>query len=178
MRKLIVSTYATLDNRVDDLPEWSIPYNDESSAAYHADLLENSDGLLLGRRTYEIFAALWPSRGTEHPYIDKMNRMAKYVVSAGLQDPRWNNSHVVAGDVVEGVAALKRQPGRDLVLYGGPGLISGLLGHDLIDEYRVLVHPVLLGRGRTLSGERLNLDLVTTARLAGGVVVLTYRPAR
>ncbi|MEV4514258.1 dihydrofolate reductase family protein [Dactylosporangium sp. NPDC049525] len=181
MGKLIVSTYATLDGRADDLQEWTIPYNSDAAAAYHGDLLEQCDGLLLGRRTYEVFAALWPARAGELPYIDAINRMPKYVASTTLQDLRWANSHVIGGDVAQGVAELKRRAGRDLVVYGGHSLIGALREHDLVDEYRILVHPVLLGKGRALAEDgapRVDLTLVDTTVLTGGVAVLTYRPAR
>ena len=181
MRKLIVSTYATLDGRVDELQDWVVPYNDDTSVVYHTELLKNSDGLLLGRGTYEVFAAIWPPRSGELPYIDKINSMAKYVVSGTLKDLEWENSRLIEGDVAGGVAELKRQPGQDLVMYGCPDLMQELAAHDLVDEYRVLVHPVLLGRGRTLfrdAGKRVDLELVDTAVTASGVAVLTYRPAR
>ena len=181
MRNVIVSTYATLDGRVDDLPEWTIPYNHDAAAAYHDHLLKGADGLLLGRRTYEIFAAIWPPRAGELPYIDKINAMAKYVASTGRPDLQWTNSHLISGGIAQGVAELKRQPGRDLVVYGGHSLIGRLREDDLIDEYRILVHPVLLGKGPTLAGDgtkRVDLTLVDTTVLADSVVVLTYRPAR
>lgn len=180
MRKLIVSTYATLDGRVDDLQDWVIPYRGDASAAYHADLLKDSDGLVLGRRTYEVFAAIWPPRSGELPYIDKINSMAKHVVSTTLTDLGWENSHLIGGDAADGVAELKRQPGRDLVMYGGSDLVRVLAEHGLVDEYRVLVHPVVLGRGRTFlegGAKQLNLELVGTATIASGVVVLSYRSA-
>jgi dihydrofolate reductase len=181
MRKVIVSTYVTLDGRVDELQDWTVPYNDDGVAEYHTDVLANSDGLLLGRRTYEAFAALWPPRSGELPYIDKINSMAKYVASTTLRDLEWENSQLIEGDVAEGVAKLKQQPGQDLVLYGCLDLMHSLLEHDLIDEYRLLVHPVVLGKGRSLFGdgaERVNLDLVDTTVISPGVAVLTYRPVR
>src|SRR4051794_12925105 len=174
MRNVIVSTYATLDGRADDLPEWTIPYSNDAAAAYHDDLLAGADGLLLGRRSYEIFAAIWPPRAGELPYIDKINSMAKYVASTGRPDLRWTNSHLIGGDVAQGVAELKRQPGRDLVVYGGHRLISSLRENDLIDEYRILIHPVLLGKGPALTGDgakRVDLTLVDATALAQGVVV-------
>jgi dihydrofolate reductase len=181
MRKIVVSTYMTMDGRVDELQDWSVPYNDDRIAEYHADLLKNSDGLLLGRKTYEIFAAIWPARSGELPYIDKINSMAKYVASTTRTDLKWENSHPIEGDVVEGVAKLKQQSGQDLVIYGCPDLMHGLLEHDLIDEYRILVHPVLFGKGRSFlndGAERVNLDLVDTTVISGGVVILTYQPVR
>ena len=94
-----------------------------------------------------VFAALWPARAGELPYIDAINGMAKYVASTTLRELCWSTRHLIGGDLAPGVAALKRQPGRDLVVYGGHGLISALREHDLVDEYRILVHPVLLGEG-------------------------------
>ncbi|HTJ32620.1 MAG TPA: dihydrofolate reductase family protein [Dactylosporangium sp.] len=180
MRKLIVSTYATLDGRVDDLQDWTIPYNTEESAQYHGKLLENSDGLVLGRRTYEAFAHIWPARAGELPYVDKINAMAKHVASTTLTDFGWDNSHPIAGDAAEGVAALKRAEGQDLVVYGGRDLIATLAGQGLVDEWRVLVHPVLFGRGRALlpdGGARTDVELTGCEPMASGVVVLTYRAA-
>src|SRR5258708_11259360 len=89
MRRVIVSTYATLDGRVDDIRDWALPYNDGGAVKYHTDLLTNCDGLLLGRKTYEIFAAVWPSLSGQFPYVDKMNTMATYVASATPPDPKW-----------------------------------------------------------------------------------------
>ena len=181
MRKVIVSTYATLDGRVDELQDWTIPYNDDAVVNYHTDLLKNSDGLLLGRKTYEIFAALWPSKSGELPYIDKMNSMVKYVASTTLRDLEWGNSHLIEGDAVEGVAKLRQQPGQDLVMYGCHDFMHKLLEHCLIDEYRILVHPVLLGKGRTFlrdGAKQVNLKLLDTTVIPPGVAIHTYQPVR
>jgi dihydrofolate reductase len=180
MRKVIASTYVTLDGRVDELQEWAAPYDSDAVAKYHSDLLANSDGLLLGRKTYEIFAAIWPPRSGKLPYGDKINSMAKYVASTTLRDLEWENSHLIEGDVVEGVAKLKQQPGQDLVVYGGRALTHSLQEHDLIDEYRIMVHPVLLGKGRSFfkdGPQRVNLELVDTTVIPPGVAILTYVPA-
>ena len=181
MRKVIVSTYLTLDGRVDEIQDWAIPYDDDRAVQYHTDVLANSDGLLLGRKTYEIFKAIWPSRSGKLPYVDKLNSMAKYVASTTLKDLEWENSHLIKGDIADGVAELKQQPGQDLVLYGCQDLMHSLLEHDLIDEYRLLVHPVLLGKGRSFlkdDARRVNLDLVDTTVIPPGVAILTYHPAR
>ena len=181
MRKVIVSTYMTLDGRVDEIRDWAVPYDDDGAAKYHTDLLTSSDGLLLGRKTYEIFAALWPSLSGEFPYVDKLNSMAKYVASTTLRDLEWENSHLIEGGVADGVAKLKQQPGQDLVMYGCHDLMHSLLEHDLIDEYRIWVHPVVLGKGRSFfkdGAERMNLDLVDTTVIPPGVAVLTYQPVR
>ncbi|MEU4746666.1 dihydrofolate reductase family protein, partial [Actinosynnema sp. NPDC023658] len=107
--------------------------------------------------------------------------MAKHVASTTLTELEWENSHLITGDVAEGVAKLKEQPGGDLVVYGGRGLTQTLLDHDLVDEYRVMLHPVLLGKGRTIfedGARRVDLELVDTTVIPPGVVVLTYRPVR
>jgi dihydrofolate reductase len=181
MRKLIVSSYVTLDARVDDVQDWVVPYNDEEAVSYHAGLLANSDGLLLGRRTYELFSALWPPRSGELPYIDKINRMPKYVASTTLSELEWENSTLIEGDAAEGVAELKRQPGQDIVMYGCHDLMHRLLEHDLVDEFRMLVHPVLFGKGRTFFDDGagpVKLTLADAVVKPSGVAVLTYRPVR
>jgi dihydrofolate reductase len=178
---VIVSTYVTLDGRVDEIQDWAVPYDDDEAAKYHTDLLMNSDGLLLGRKTYEMFAALFPERSGEFPYVDRINSMAKYVASTTLKDLEWENSHLIEGDVPEAVAKLKQQPGQDLIMYGCHDLMHSLLEHDLIDEYRLWVYPVVLGKGRSFFEDgvrRMNLDLVDTAVLSSGVVILTYQSHR
>ena len=181
MRKVIVSTNVTLDGRVDNVRDWALPYDDDEFAKYHTDLLRNSDGLLLGRKTYEMFAAVWPSRSGESPVADPINSMAKYVASTTLKDLEWENSHLIEGNVPEGVAKLKQQPGQDLIMYASHGLMHSLLEYDLIDEYQLLVHPVVLGKGRTFfkdGAERMALDLVDTTVIPPGVAILTYQPKR
>ena len=177
MRKIIASTYATLDGRIDGLQEWAAAYNDDALAAYHAGLLANSDGLLLGRRTYETFAAIWPPRSGQLAYADKINSMPKYVASSTLKDLDWENSQLIEGEIAQGVAKLKEQPGQDLVVYGGRALTRTLLEHGLVDEYRVLLHPVLLGKGMNIledGARRVDLELVDSSVIPPGLVVLTY----
>jgi dihydrofolate reductase len=183
MRKVIVSAYATLNGKVDDLQEWVASHNSGAVSGYHAALLANCDGLLLGRKTYEVFAAMWPLRAGQIDYADKINSVAKYVASATLKDGdlKWENSHLIDGDLVQGVAELKQRGGQDPVVYGCPAFSNSLLENDLVDEYRILLHPVLLGKGRNLlqDGERrVDLELVDSTVIPPGVVVLTYRPVR
>ena len=181
MRKLIVSTYMTLDGRVDAVQDWAPPYDDPDSVEYHTELMRHSDGLILGRGTYELFAALWPPRAGTVPYVDQFSRMTKHVVSTTRADLGWENSRLLEGDPVEAIARLKGQPGGDLVMYGCHDLMHSLLGHDLIDEQRILISPVLLGRGRSFLDDgapRVDLELVDTVVKSSGIVVLTYRPAR
>jgi dihydrofolate reductase len=180
MRKLIVSNNVTLDGRVDDVLDWSIPGDDKDFVERNIDLLEHSDGMILGRKSYEFFAALWPSRSGEFP--DLMNGIAKYVVSSTLEDvDEWPNSELIEGDAPAAVAKLKAQPGKGLIVYGSGELTNTLIEHDLVDEYRLWVHPVALGRGGSFfedGAERLDLELVDATAISSGVAILTYRPGR
>jgi dihydrofolate reductase len=179
MRKVIVSNSVTLDGKVDEVRDWALPGDDDEFVKHQTDLLSHSDGLLLGRKSYEFFAAVWPSRSGEFP--DRMNSIAKYVASTTLKDPEWENSHLIEGDVPEAVAELKQQPGQDLVIYGSNDFMQTLLERDLIDEFQLWVYPVVLGKGRTFfrdGVERMNLDLVDTTVLSAGVAILTYQSHR
>ena len=179
MRKVIVSNSVTLDGRVDQVRDWALPGNDDEFVKHQTELLSHSDGLLLGRKTYEFFAAVWPSRSGEFP--DRMNSIAKYVASSTLKHLEWENSDLIEGDVPEAVAKLKQQPGQDLIVYGSHHLMLSLGEHDLIDEYQLWVYPVVLGKGRTFFEDGvkgMNLDLVDTTVIPPGVAILTYRSER
>jgi dihydrofolate reductase len=179
MRKLILSNNVTLDGKVDDVLDWSIPGDDPDFVKRNVDLLNQSDGMILGRKSYEFFAALWPSRSGEFP--DLMNGLTKYVASSTLEDPEWQNTQVIEGDVVEAVAKLKQQPGKDLILYASGSLSDALMEHELIDEYRLWVHPVVFGKGKSLFEDgldRTDLELVDATAIPAGVAILTYRPSR
>jgi len=178
MRRVIVSTNVTLDGRVDEVRDWALPYDADEAVRYHTDLLSHSDGLLLGRKTYEFFAALFPSRSGQFPYVDRINGMAKHVASTTLTDLEWENSQLIEGDVPEAVAKLKEQPGQDLIMYGCHDLMNSLLDHDLIDELRLWVYPVVLGKGRSLFRDGVKpmaLALADTAVIPPGVAILTYQ---
>jgi dihydrofolate reductase len=179
MRKVIVSNSVTLDGRVDEVRDWALPGDDDEFVKHQTELLSHSDGLLLGRKSYEFFAAVWPSRSGEFP--DRMNSIAKYVASTTLKDLEWENSHLIGGDVLEAVAKLKQQPGQDLIVYGSHNLTLSLLEHDLIDQYQLWVYPVVLGKGRTFFEDGvkgMNLDLVDTTVIPPGVAILTYQSQR
>jgi dihydrofolate reductase len=179
MRKVIVSNSVTLDGRVDEVRDWALPGDDDEFVKHQTELLSHSDGLLLGRKSYEFFAAVWPSRSGEFP--DRMNSIAKYVASTTLKDLEWENSHLIEGDVLEAVAKLKQQPGQDLIVYGSHNLTLSLLEHDLIDQYQLWVYPVVLGKGRTFFEDGvkgMNLDLVDTTVIPPGVAILTYQSQR
>jgi dihydrofolate reductase len=137
-----------------------------------------ADALLLGRRTYEGFAAAWPSR--EGEFADKFNTMPKYVVSSTLETPEWNNSTVLAGDPAEAVAKLKQEQDWVIVVHGSAQLVQTLLEHDLVDELRLMVFPVVLGTGKRLFGEttdKKRLRLADSKIVGDGVAILVYRPA-
>jgi dihydrofolate reductase len=139
----------------------------------------SSAALLLGRVTYEGFAAAWPSRDGE--FADKFNTMPKYVVSSTLKDPEWNNSTVLKGDIREEVARLKQEQDGDIVVHGSARLVQTLIEHDLVDEFRLMVFPVVLGSGKRLFGETSDkkpLRLVDSKVVGDGVAILVYEPAR
>jgi dihydrofolate reductase len=139
----------------------------------------SSAALLLGRVTYEGFAAAWPSRDGE--FADKFNTMPKYVVSSTLKDPEWNNSTVLRGDVPDEVARLKQDQDGDIVVHGSARLVQTLVEHDLVDEFRLMVFPVVLGSGKRLFGETSDkkpLRLVDSKVVGDGVAILVYESAR
>jgi dihydrofolate reductase len=139
--------------------------------------------MLLGRVTYEGFAKAWPAMKDDAGFADRMNGMSKYVVSATLEKADWNNSTLIRGnvaDVAEEVAALKDQPGLDILVAGSAQLVGTLMEHDLVDEYRLMVHPIVVGGGKRLFPDgigRRALTLVETKPFQSGIVVLYYRPA-
>jgi dihydrofolate reductase len=138
----------------------------------------SADALLLGRVTYEGFAAAWPSR--EGEFADKFNTMPKYVVSSTLEEPEWNNSTLLKGDVAEEVAKLKQEQDGDIVVHGSPRLVQALVEHDLVDELRLMVFPVVLGSGKRLFGEtsdKKRLRLTDSKVVGDGIVILIYEPA-
>ena len=152
--------------------------DDAMFAAAEADYAK-ADALLLGRRTYETFAASWPQRGNEVPNADWMNRTPKYVASSTLQSPAWNNTTVIQGDVTEGIERLKQEDGKDILVNGSGALVRTLLRDGLLDELRLFVHPVVVGRGiRLFDGSPpVEFALADSQAYANGVVSLIYRPA-
>ena len=179
MSRLAATLFMSLDGVVESPEKWSFPYwNDEIGKFKHEETF-SSDALLLGRVTYEGFAAAWPSRKDPEGFADRFNSMPKHVASRTLKKLEWNNSHLVRGDIIAEVSKLKQQPGKDIVIHGSPGLIRSLMPHDLIDEYRLLVYPLVLGHGKRLFDETspTNLKLVETKTYDTGVVKLVYHRA-
>ena len=180
MRKLIESTFMTLNGSIGNPQEWSGPYWDDEHTAYSVALMENTEALLLGRVTYEGFAAAWPSRAGD-PFADKFNSMPKYVVSSTLEEPKWNNATVLSGQVISQISKLKHESIGDILVYASYQLVRLLLEHDLVDELRLVIFPVVLGAGERLFGEasdKTALRLVSTRPLGEGLAFLTYETVR
>ena len=188
MRRIVVSEYVALDGVMEDPGGgeksehggWSFQFWSEEAAKYKYDELFASDALLLGRVTYQGFAKAWPSMTDEQGFADRMNSLPKYVVSKTLQRVDWNNSRLIKGNIAEEVAKLKQQPGRDILVAGSGKLVHTLMQHDLIDEYRLMVHPVVLGSEKSLFRDGINrkvLRLVGTKTFSSGIVVPSYWPA-
>jgi dihydrofolate reductase len=179
MRKLVVTEFLSLDGVMEN-PAWSYPYwNDEIGKFKYKELCA-CDALLLGRVTYEGFAALWPSQTDDDGFADRMNGIAKYVVSRTLQKAEWNNSRLIKRNIVKEVSKLKRQSGQDILIAGSCELIQTLMYYDLVDQYNLLVYPVVLGYGKRLFQDEsdVRLKLVESKPVGAGVLGLVYRPAR
>ena len=180
MRKLIVSMFMSLDGVMESPHEWSFPFWSDEVGAFKQDELFAADTLLLGRVTYEGFAAAWPSRTDEDGYAERINGLPKFVASTTLTETAWNAS-VLPSDVAAEVSALKRQPGQEILVFGSADLVHTLMPHDLVDEYRLMVFPVVVGGGKRLfrdGADRKVLRLTESKTFRSGVVVLSYQPAR
>src|SRR5438552_3555140 len=179
MRTLAATLFMSLDGVVESPEKWSFPFWSDETQKFKLNELRTMDALLLGRVTYEGFAAAWPSRKDTDGFADRFNSMPKFVVSKTLKKLDWNNSHLIKGDLATEVSKLKQQEGHDIVIHGSPTLIRSLLPHDLIDEYRLLVYPLVLGSGKHLfdDASQANLKLAESAAFDTGVVKLIYRPA-
>jgi len=178
-RRVVASTFVTLDGYIDEPGRWSFPFWSNEGSDFKARELFASDALLLGRITYEGFAAAWPTMEGTGAFGEKMNSMPKYVASRTLESATWNTS-VIKGDVAEAVRQLKQPDGGDLLIGGSGQLVDYLSGHDLIDEYRLMVCPLVLGGGEKRLFQRApnrTLELVDSVTFPTGVVVLTYHPA-
>jgi dihydrofolate reductase len=186
--RIVVTEFVSLDGVMEDpgggedfkYGGWTfeIERGDEGDK-FKLDETLSSEALLLGRKTYEGFAAAWPSMTDEVGFADKFNSMPKYVVSSTLGDPEWNNSAVLKGDMVEEVTKLREQLDGDIVVHGSAQLVQALVEHDLVDEFRLMVFPVVLGSGKRLFGEtsdKKTLRLVDSKMVGEGVAILTYKP--
>lgn len=185
MRKLIVSEYITINGVMEDpgggdgspYGGWSFPYWNNEAEKFKYTELFNSDALLLGRITYQGFAEAWPSMTDETGFASRMNSMTKYVVSTTLSEPLWNNSIVLKTNILKEIIRLKEQDGKNILVFGSSQLVSLLQENDLVDEYRLMIHPVIVGKGKKLFEQSIPksvLRLEEVIQFKSGIIVLTY----
>jgi len=193
MARIVVSEFLTLDgvmqgpgdpneDRSDGFERggWQLPYFDETFGRVVLEGFAQAGGLLLGRRTYDIFAAYWPNQPADDPVAGPMNTMTKHVVSTTLSEPlAWANSRLIRNDVPAAVQKLRDAPGQDILVIGSGGLAQTLIANDLIDAYQLMIHPLVLGDGKRLFRETpapLRLRLVDSQISTTGVLIATYEP--
>jgi dihydrofolate reductase len=181
MRKLVAVELVSLDGVMETPEEWAFAYSNDEMEEANAAGMAASDAMLLGRKTYEALAAFWPNQPGGTPMVDYINNVPKFVVSETLEEPlEWNNSTLIKGNVAEEVSELKWQPGKDIAIIGSGALVRSLLGEGLLDELKLMVHPVVLGGGKRLfedGGDQKALELVHSKNFSTGVLYLTYRLA-
>jgi dihydrofolate reductase len=183
MRKVVASEFVSLDGVVESPEKWHFPYfNDEMGDAI-GTAMAASDAMLMGRVLYEEWAAFWPNQDPdENPVAARMNGVRKYVVSTTLEEPlEWNNSALIGDNVAGEISRLKEQPGKDISISGSPTLVRSLLQDGLLDELRLMVHPIVVGSGKRLfedGGDQKALQLVDSRTFSTGVLYLTYQPAQ
>ena len=186
MRKIIVGEFMTLDGVIESpgpgdpafkYQGWVMPYQSEDVMGVLSEHTTRCDAMLLGRKTYQIFEETFAP--SSDPFSMFMNNYNKYVVSTTLSQPTWNNSQLIAGDVVAELRQLKQQPGKDIIVNGSHTLVQTLIQNNLVDEFSLIVYPVVLGTGRRLfsDGTHAKLELVEAKTLSKGVVNMVYKPA-
>ncbi|CAH0184901.1 hypothetical protein SRABI26_01526 [Arthrobacter sp. Bi26] len=177
MGKLTVTAFTTLDNVAEEPQLWTGPFFSDATAAFNEQVLAAADSMLLGRVTYDGFAASWPSRSGDFT-ADKFNAMPKYVASTTMDHADWNNSTIIAGDIPGRVRALREQ--ENVIVWGSPTLVKTLMKESLVDEYILLVSPIVLGHGKKMlpeDGTRHTLHIVELELLEGGMLALRMAPA-
>ncbi len=183
MRRVVATELVSVDGVMGSPEEWAFSYfNDEMGTEIGA-AMATADAMLLGRATYQEFAAFWPYQdGDDQEIAGYMNNTPKFVVSTTLDEPlEWQNSTLIEEDVAEKIAKLKQQPGGDISITGSGTLVRSLLADDLLDELRLMIHPIVVGRGKRLfedGGDPKELTLVDAKTFSTGVLYLTYRPDR
>jgi dihydrofolate reductase len=187
MRQLVVSEWLTLDGvfDADTMKQWFEPYDSVDRQQCITEMVLAADAFLVGRVTYEMLAEYWPNvKNNDKKDLEianKLNSAPKYVVSSTLKKAAWNNSTIVKGNVADEITKLKQQPGRDILLFGSATLVQSLMEADLIDQYRLLVHPIMMGTGKRPFKDGMattKLRLAKTRMLSLGVVSLSYEAAR
>lgn len=183
MRRIVNSTYVTLDGVIENPQDWpSLGGFSDAGGRAQLELLERCDAVLMGRHTYDGLAPVWSALSGD-PLSDRMNSLPKYVVSTSLTDPQWNNTTVIDHDPIDRIRELKLQPGADMVQYGFGPLSHALMAADLLDELRLWVHPFFVGTGSASdllyrTGSSGTFDLADVTTVDGGIVILTYRASR
>ena len=178
MSKIVVTEFLSLDGVMEE-PAWTAPYWNDEIAKFKYDELFASGAHLLGRVTYQGFAAAWPGRSDE--FADRMNGLPKYVVSTTLQKAEWKGSIIIREHVAQEIGRLKQQPGQDILVAGSATLVQTLILHGLADEYHFLVYPVIVGLGKRIFQDGLDktaLNLIESRAFSSGVVLLRYEPGR
>jgi dihydrofolate reductase len=183
MRKVVASEFVSLDGVVESPEKWHFPYFNDQMGDAIGTAMAASDAMLMGRVLYEEWAAFWPDQDPdENPVAARMNGVRKYVVSTTLEEPlEWQNSTLIGDNVAEEITRLKEQPGKDISISGSPTLVRSLLEDGLLDELRLMVHPIVVGSGKRLfeeGGDQQALDLVDSKTFSTGVLYLTYQPAQ
>jgi dihydrofolate reductase len=183
MRKVIASEFVSLDGVMESPEQWHFPYfNDQMGEAIGAAMAQ-ADAMLMGRFLYEEWAAFWPKQDPEeNPVAARMNGIQKYVVSTTLEEPlEWQNSTLIGDNVAEEISKLKEQPGKDIYISGSGALVRSLLEEDLLDELRLMVHPIVVGSGKRLFedwNDQKSLELADSKTFSTGVLYLTYQPVQ
>ena len=187
MSRIVVSQFVSVDGVIEDpvgmeelgRGDWTRASSGPEGAKYKLDEIMDAGAMLFGRRTYESYAAAWPGRDDE--YADKLNGMPKYVVSSTLSDPEWSNTTVLQGDAASAVRALKEQTDGDIIVQGSAELTYTLMENDLVDEWRLMIFPIVVGAGKRFFGDpgkAVDLRLVESRAVGEGVAIMTYQPIR
>ena len=181
MRKITAAFFMSLDGVVESPDKWHFPYFDDEMGAAIGSSMSQADALLMGRVNYQEWASYWPNQtGDETPFADYMNNTPKFVVSTTLDTVEWRNSTLIKGNFRDEIINLKEQPGGDITISGSATLVRSLLHEGLLDELRVMVHPVVVGSGKRLFddwSDQKALALVNSQTFSTGVVDLSYQPA-
>jgi dihydrofolate reductase len=180
MRKIVASLFSSLDGVVEAPETWHFPYFNDEMGAVVGSLSETSDTMLLGRKTYQMFAGYWPNVGPDEEMAAQMNGIQKLVVSSTLKTvDEWQNSALLEGEPFETLTALKHEPGKNLNVVGSVTLVRSLLRAKVLDELHLLIHPIAVGHGMRLfdEGETQPLELISSTTFSTGVLHTTYRPA-
>ena len=182
MGKIIVAEFLTLDGVMEAPEQWQFPFQSPDAHEFVTQQIQELDGQLLGRNTYEIFANFWPTQtNNEFGIADKLNSMPKYVVSTTLQEATWNNSTLISENVVETLMVLKQKTGGNIGIPGSRTLIQSLMQTGVIDEYQLLIYPIVLGSGSRLFDDAMTnqpMKLIDAKTFESGALALTYQPQR